>query len=220
MTARLTADACLARLRAAAEPGGKEGMARFGIRPAKALGVRVPRIRALAREAGRDHALAANLWRSGVHEARILASMVDEPDRVTPAQMDRWARAFDAWDVCDQCCMNLFCRTPHAWGKALAWSAREEAFVKRAGLALMATLAVHAKGAAVADFAPFFPAAERAADDPRAYVQKGASWALRQMGKRSAGLRRRAVASARRLAASSSPHARWVGRDALRELTR
>lgn len=220
MPARLTADECLARLRAAAVPGGVEGMARFGIRPAKPLGVRMPVIRALAREAGRDHALAAALWRSGVHEARILASLVEEPARVTPAQMDRWARAFDAWDVCDQCGMNLFDRTEHAWSKAVEWSLDEREFVKRAGLALMASLAAHRKKAPDAAFAPFFPAVERAAGDERVYVKKAASWALRQMGKRSAGLRRRAVASARRLAASPSSGARWVGKDALRELTR
>ena len=216
--AKLTAEECIARLRASAAPGGKKGMARFGIRPEKALGVRIPVLRALAKEAGRDHALARDLWRSGIHEARILASMVDEPERVTPAQMDRWAREFDSWDVCDQCCMNLFDRTPHAWGKAVEWTGREEEFVKRAGLALMASLAWHRKDAPDADFAPFLAAAERAADDPRAYVKKGASWALRQMGKRSPALRGKAVASARRLASSGSPAARWVGRDVLREL--
>ena len=216
----LSAEECLRRLRAAAEPGGKEGMARFGIDPARALGVRVPHIRRIAKEAGRDHKLAAALWKSGIHEARILASMVDEPDKVTPAQMDRWAKAFDSWDVCDQCCMNLFDRTPHAWAKALEWSRREEEFVKRAGLALMACLAWHDKAAPDKAFAPFFPAIERAAEDPRNFVKKAASWALRQTGKRSPGLHRQAMKSARGLSKAGAPAARWVGKDALRELER
>lgn len=218
MPASFAVDECVARLRAAAQPGDKGGMARFGIRPAKALGVRMPIIRRIAKEAGRDHALAAGLWRTGIHEARILASLVDEPERVTPAQMDRWVRQFEAWDVCDQCCMNLFDRTPHAWAKAVEWMSREREFEKRAGFALVACLAWHDKDAQDARFVPLLDAVVAHADDGRNFVKKAASWALRQTGKRSPPLRRAAVSRASALAASEGGGARWVGRYALRGL--
>lgn len=214
----LTVDGCVTRLRAAAEPGARASMARYGIASDRALGVRVPRIRALAKEAGRDHALALALWRTGIHEARILASMVDEPARVTRAQMDRWARQFDSWDVCDQCCMNLFDRTPHARAMAVEWMTREREFEKRAGFALVASLASHDKDAPDGDFLKLLDAVARHADDPRNFVKKAASWAMRSVGKRNAALRKAALAHAKRLAASPGAGARWVGKDAIREL--
>lgn len=194
-------------------------MARFGINPDKALGVRIPDLRRLAKELGKDHSLALALWKTGVHEARILASMVDEPERVTERQMESWVRAFDSWDLCDQVCGNLFDRTALAGRKTEEWMGREEEFVKRAGFALAAWRAVHEGGAPDATFARLLPAIEREAYDGRNYVKKAASWALRQIGKRNRALNSKAVASARRLAEAESPAARWVGKDALRELT-
>lgn len=193
-------------------------MARFGINPDRALGVRIPDLRTLAREIGTDHSLALRLWRTGVHEARILAGMIDDPARVTERQMESWARSFDSWDICDQVCMNLFDKTPLAWSKAAEWAGRDEEFVKRAGFALMACLAVHDKGAGDGAFRRFLPSIEREAGDDRNFVKKAVNWALRQIGKRNGRLRRDALRAARRLAENESRAARWVGRDALREL--
>jgi 3-methyladenine DNA glycosylase AlkD len=209
----------LARLRALADPARLEGMARYGMGGGETLGVTVAELRALARELGRSHALAAGLWDSGVHEARILASLVEEPAGVDARQLDEWAAGFDSWDVCDQVCQNLVRHTPLAWEKALAWSARPETFVKRAGFAVMAGLAVADKRSDDDRFEPFLRAVAERADDDRPLVRKGASWALRQIGKRSPGLRTRAVETARELR-SGGPGARWVGADVLRELER
>lgn len=195
-------------------------MARFGINPEHALGVRIPDLRSLAKELGRDHSLALALWRTGVHEARILASMVDEPERVTERQMESWVRAFDSWDLCDQVCGNLFDRTPLAKAKTVEWMGREEEFVKRAGFALAAWRAVHERAGPDGEFAALLPLIEREAHDPRNFVKKAVSWALRQIGKRNRSLNRRAIAVAKRLARrDDSAPARWVGMDALRELT-
>lgn len=218
MDAFARARALVRELRAQAGPDAAERMARFGITSPTALGVRIPVLRAIAKREGQDHALAGALWATGLHEARMLASMVEEPAKVTKAQMERWARAFDSWDLCDECCMNLFDKTPHAWTMAVAWSKREEEFVKRAGFALMACLAWHDKAAPDARFRSFLATVERRGGDPRNFVKKAASWALRQMGKRNPALRREAVAVASRLAAREEPAARWVGKDALREL--
>ncbi|SMO97337.1 3-methyladenine DNA glycosylase AlkD [Geodermatophilus aquaeductus] len=209
----------LGRLRALADPARLEGMARYGIGGAETLGVTVAELRALAKELGRSHELAAGLWDSGVHEARILASLVEEPAAVTERQLDEWAAGLDSWDVCDQVCQNLVRHTPFAWSRALEWSARPEPFVKRAGFAVMAGLAVADERSDDDRFEPFLRAVAERADDHRPIVRKGASWALRQIGKRSPGLRARAVETARQLRAGGRG-ARWVGADALRELER
>lgn len=209
----------LARLRALANPENVAGMARFGINPEHTLGIAIPVLRKLAKEAGRDHALAQELWASGIHEARILAAFVDDPRRVTPEQMDAWVEEFDSWDVCDQVCCNLFDRTPWAYQKAAAWSAREEEFVKRAGFALMAALAWHDKKAPDDALAAFLPLIQREAGDGRNYVKKAVNWALRQIGKRSQHLNALAVQAAQETAQTDSKAARWVAADALRELT-
>lgn len=208
----------MGRLRTLARSGCREGMARYGINPALALGVRIPELRGLAHEIGTDHSLALRLWGTGVHEARILAGMIDDPARVSERQMESWARGFDSWDVCDQVCANLFERTPHAWQKAVAWTARDEEFVKRAGFTLMACLAVHARSAGDTAFRRFLQVIEERATDERNYVKKGASWAVRQIGKRNEALHAAAVRVARRLAQGDTPGSRWVGRDVLREL--
>jgi 3-methyladenine DNA glycosylase AlkD len=217
---RPTAASVLRTLRAQADPANAAGMARYGINARHTLGVSIPVLRALAGSLGRDHALASALWDSGVHEARILAALVAEPARVTEAQMEAWVRSFDSWDVCDQVCSNCFDRTPFAYAKAVAWTRRPEEFVKRAGFVLMACLAVHDKQQADRTFLGFLPAIERESGDERNFVKKAVNWALRQIGKRSPSLRGPALELARELAASDDRTARWIGKDAARELSR
>lgn len=211
--------AIVKRLRSMANPKNVAGMARFGISSKGTLGVSIPVLRKIAKETGRDHALAGELWKTGIHEARILAAMVDEPDRVTRKQMDEWVRDFDSWDVCDQVCMNLFDLTEHACKKAVEWSGREPEFEKRAGFALMACLAVHDKAVPDGKFEEFLPAIERGAGDERNFVKKAVSWALRQMGKRNRRLNRSAIAAAKRIGKRDPKAAKWVSRDVLKELT-
>jgi 3-methyladenine DNA glycosylase AlkD len=214
----MTAPEILAALRAQANPKNVQGMARYGISTAGTLGVPVAEIRRLARQTGRSHSLAAELWASGVHEARILATIVDEPARVTRRQMDRWARDFDSWDVCDQACQNLFRYTPFAWRAATEWAGAKREFVRRAAFALMAGLAVKAKDAPDEDFEALLPLIADAATDPRNLVKKAVNWALRAIGKRNLRLRRAAIAAAENIRDIDSPAARWIAGDALREL--
>lgn len=209
----------LAELQALANPEAAAGMARYGINPANTYGISIPKLRQMAKKIGRNHDLAQELWASGIHEARILASMIDEPGQVTAEQMETWAAGFDSWDVCDQCCNNLFAYTPLAYAKALEWSSRPEEFVKRAGFVLMATQAVHDKLAADDQLARFLPIIRQAATDERNFVKKAVNWALRQIGKRNLNLNRLAVAAAQEIKESDSKAARWVANDALRELT-
>lgn len=209
----------LAQLKSLANPESVKGMARFGINPEHALGVSIPNLRKIAKKAGKNHSLAQRLWSSEIHEARILASMVEIPEEVTEEQMERWVRDFDSWDLCDQCCMNLIRRTENAHEKASEWSSREEEFVKRAGFALMATLAVHDKKARDEDFLKFMPAIERESTDGRNYVKKAVNWALRQIGKRNMNLRQEAVGLAEAIREIDSKPAKWIASDALRELT-
>lgn len=196
-----------------------EGMARYGIVARKAFGVSMGTMRSLAKELGHDHDLARALWKSGWHEARMLAAMVGEPDRVTPAEMERWAKAFDNWATCDTVTFVLWDRTPHAWTKVREWSRRPEEFVKRAAFALLASLTVHDKRAPDERYLEGLKLIEREASDDRNFVKKAVNWALRSIGKRSPMLNRKAVVLARRLAASDDRAERWVGKDALRELT-
>lgn len=206
-------------LKANANPHALEGMARYGISTQNTLGIAIPTLRKIARQIGKDHQLALQLWESGVHEARILAAFIDSPQQVTEAQMDHWAGDFDSWDVCDQVCSNLFDRTPTAYAKALQWSQREEEFVRRAGFTLMAALAVHDKRAPAENFRQFFPAIMQAATDDRNYVKKAVNWALRQIGKRNLELNRDAIQVAEEIARMESKSARWIASDARRELT-
>jgi 3-methyladenine DNA glycosylase AlkD len=194
------------------------GMARFGIANEKALGVKIPEVRALAKLIKKDHELAQQLWDTGIHEARILASMIDNPKLVTPKQIDSWTRDFKSWDVCDQVCGNLFDRTPYAIDKALEFSNHEEEFVKRAGFVLMAEYAMHNKKADDLVFIQFFPIMEREAWDERNFVKKAVNWALRQIGKRNSTLRPLAIQCAERILLQDSKAAKWIAGDALREL--
>jgi 3-methyladenine DNA glycosylase AlkD len=180
----------------------------------------MPQIRKLGRRLGRSHLLAADLWATGNFESRVLASLVDDPRLVTAAQMESWVREFDNWAICDGCCSNLFEHTPWAYDKAMEWSGREEEFVKRAGFSLMAALTVHDKKTSDDRFLAFLPAIIREADDDRNFVRKAINWALRQIGKRNLRLNSSAVEVAELLKTRDSPSARWIGADALRELTR
>lgn len=200
-------------------PRNVEGMARYGINTENTLGVPIPVLRQIAEETGRNHALALRLWDSGIHEARILACFIDEPEKVTSGQMDQWSRDFDSWDVCDQCCSHLFDKTGLAYQKAIQWSASGDEFVKRAGFTLMAALAVHDKKAPDEQFEQLFPLIRKEATDERNYVRKAVNWALRQIGKRNRPLNQKAVALAKEIQKLESKAARWIAADALRELT-
>lgn len=201
-----------------ADPKAVAGMARFGIRSPVAFGVSAPRLRALAREIGKSHVLALELWQTGIFDARILAGLVDEPARVTENQLERWVKDFDSWAVCDGSCNSLFRKTEFAWRKMREWCRREEEFVKRAGLVMMAVLAVHDKKAADTEFEKLLPVIKRKSDDDRLYVRKAVNWALRQVGKRNLALNRAAVATAETIKQSGTRSGRWIAADALREL--
>lgn len=196
----------------------RDGMARYGIVADKVFGVSMGSMQSLAKRLGKSHRLADALWRTGWYEARMLATMVDEPARVTPAQMDRWAKSFENWAVCDTAAFVLFDRTPHAWDRVQAWAGRPEEFVKRAAFAMLASLTVHDKTAPDEPYIRGLALIEREAGDARNFVKKAVNWALRSIGKRNPALHRRAVAVAKRLAASPDPAPRWIGKDALREL--
>lgn len=182
------------------------------------LGVTIPDLRRLAKEIGKNHQLAQEVWDTGIHEARILAGMIDDPLQVTSDQMDRWAGDFDSWDVCDQVCGNLFDKTKYAYKKVVQYAKDEREFVRRTSFTLMATLAVHDKAATNEIFVSFFPLIERYAKDDRNFVKKAVNWALRQIGKRNSRLHSLAVQCAEKILAQDTPSARWIARDALREL--
>jgi 3-methyladenine DNA glycosylase AlkD len=199
---------------------GRDGMARYAIPSEHAFGTSMTDVQALARQLGRSHALALALWDTGWYEARSLCAYVDEPECVTPAQMDRWCRDFDNWATCDTLCFSLFDRSPHAWRKVEQWSKRRPEFEKRAAFALLASLALHDRDTGDAPFLERLPLIERAASDERNFVRKGVSWALRSIGSRSAALHRAANELARRLAASDDRTARATGKEVLRELAK
>lgn len=225
------AAALLTGLRALGSEANRAGMARYGINVEHASGVSVRTLRSLARRIGTDHELALALWATGHHEARLLACFVDDPDALTEAQAQAWAQAFDSWDLCDQATTGLFDRTPLAWPLSVAWARRDEPWVKRAGFAMMAGLAVHDKAAADRAFIQLLPLIEQAATDDRNFVRKAVNWALRNIGKRNAALNATALACARRILAAANMRAggprggdpgarsaRWVATDAIREL--
>jgi 3-methyladenine DNA glycosylase AlkD len=197
----------------------REGMARYAIGADKAVGVSVGDLRELGKKIGRNHELALKLWPTDVYEARMLTPFIADPARVTPALMDRWVKDFDSWAITDALCFHLFDKTPHAWSKITQWSRRKPEFEKRAAFALLASVALHDKQAPDAPFLAGLKLIERAAADDRNFVKKGVNWALRGIGKRNQKLRVAAMRVAKRLAASDSSAARWVGKDAVRELS-
>lgn len=208
----------LEKLHEMAEPANLEGQARFGIDISKSLGISMTRLRPLARSIGKDHDLALALWESGIREARILGTLVDDPERVTEEQMERWAADFRSWEVVDAACCNLFDRTSFRFDKAVEWATREPEFVKRAGFSLMAGIAVHDRRATDDQLAALLPVIERESCDPRNFVHKAVNWALRQIGKRNLDLNRAAIEAGKRIAAMECKGARWVASDALKEL--
>ncbi len=214
-----TADALLAALEAQGSDANRAGMARFGIAVDRAYGISIPVLRAMAKPHRHDHALAAALWASGRHEARILAGYVDDPAAVTPVQIDAWAAEFDSWDLCDQVSADLFAATPHAVEAVSRLAADEREFVRRSGFALAAALAVRGKTVPDGTFVAFLDLAVSHARDGRNFVKKAVHWAMRQIGKRSLGLHAEALARGRRLAEDTDPVARWVGREVVRELS-
>jgi 3-methyladenine DNA glycosylase AlkD len=215
----LQAQAVVAELKRLGTKRAREGMARYAIPSERAFGVPVGVLQKLARRLGRNHELAEALWGTGWYEARMLATYVDDPEQVTAEQMERWCREFDSWAICDTACFALFDRTPQAWEKVARWATRREEFVKRAAFALLWGLTVHDKGAGDERFLEGLRLIERAATDERHFVKKAVNMALRAIGKRNGALNAAAVAVSRRLAESESGAARWVGKDALRELT-
>jgi 3-methyladenine DNA glycosylase AlkD len=195
-----------------------KGMGRFGINTDKAFGVKIPVLRQLAKNIGKNQSLALELWEAGFHEARLLAIFIADHKQIDEALMEKWVLNFDSWDICDQCCGMLFDRTPLAFQKAIEWAEREEEFVKRAGFVIMAALAVHQKKADDKQFLPFFSYIEREAGDERNFVKKAVNWALRQIGKRSVFLNEKAIEAAERIMTQNSKSAKWIVTDALKEL--
>ena len=212
-------DAVIARIRALANADNVAGMRRFGISGGEMLGISVTTLRGIGKEIGRDHALALQLWDTGIHEARMLATIIDDPAQVTRAQMERWVKQIDSWDICDGACYGLFDRTPHAYDKAIGWSTRKPEFQKRAGFVVMAGMAVHDKEAEDSRFLSLLPVIAREAYDERNFVKKAVNWALRQIGKRNLALNAAAIATAREIQAEGTRVGRWIASDALRELT-
>ena len=215
----MNAKEALAWLERHATKATRDGMARYALPADHALGVTMADMKALSKKIGHDHDVATALWKTGVYEARTVAALVDEPARVTAAQMDRWAKDFDNWGICDTVCFALFDRTPHAWTKVAQWSDRREEYIKRAAFALLWGLTVHDKAAPNASYMQGLRYVEQGASDERHFVKKAVNMALRAVGKRNAALNAEAVTVARRLADSPNAAAKWVGKDALRELT-
>jgi len=215
----MTKEQVIVKLKRCANPKNIEGMARFGINSKNSLGVSIPDLRKLAKEIGKDHVLAQKLWDSKIHEAKILASMIDEPKLVTKKQADQWIKDFDSWDVCDQVCMNLFDKTSFAFERAILWTKNTAEFEKRAGFALMASLAFHDKSFSDEKFLKFFPLIKKYSIDERNFVRKAINWALRQIGKRNINLNKQAIELAKEIQNINSKSARWIAYDAIKELT-
>ena len=208
----------LDRLQSKAKPEQLTGMAKYGMTVEKRLGVSVPDMRKLAKELGRDHKLALDLWRTGIAEARILAAMVGDPDKLTEEQMEDWVKGINSWDVCDQVCMNLFEKNQLAWKKIIDWSERDEEFVKRTAFSLIACLAWHDKKVSDGKFIELLPIIIREATDERNFVKKAVNWALRNIGKRNLNLNEAAINTAKEIQRLDSKAARWIAADAIREL--
>jgi len=208
----------LKKLKSKARPDQLSGMAKYGMSVGSRLGVAVPDMRAIAKEAKNNHKLARELWSTGIAEARIVAAMIDDPAQVTEEQMEEWVLGLDSWDVCDQLCMNLFDKSSLAWKKVNDWSVRDEEFVKRAAFALLACLAWHDKNSQDRKFIELLPLIKRASTDERNFVKKAVNWALRMIGKRNRNLNKAALDTAREIARIDSKSARWIASDAIKEL--
>jgi len=206
------------KLEELSNPKDIDGMARFGITPQRTYAVRIPELRKIAKRTGKDHSMAKKLWEVDYRETKILACMIEDPKLVSSEQMDNWVMEFDFWEICDQCCMNLFRKTSFAYQKIFEWSTHEEEFVKRAAFTLIAVLAVHDKKASDSKFERFFPIIIRESTDDRNYVKKAVNWALRHIGKKNISLNKKAIEIALEIHDIDSKSARWIASDALREL--
>lgn len=206
------------KLKAKAKPENVDGMAKFGMTADKRLGVSVPDMRKIAKEIGKDHKLSLELWKTGIPEARIVAGMIGDPERLTEKQMESWVKGFDSWDVCDQVCMNLFEKSPMVMKKIHDWSEREEEFVKRTAYALIACLAWHDKEAKDEKFIKLFPVIKRGATDDRNFVKKAVNWALRNIGKKNLNLNKAAIKTAKEIQKIDAKSSRWIASNAIREL--
>lgn len=215
----MTIEQIISELKKHYNPRNVEGMARYGINVEKAFGLNVPFIRAMAKKIGKNHELALELWETGYHEARHIASMIDDPKLVTKSQMNKWVRDFNSWDICDGTCSNLFRKTPFAIEKIFEWCDKKDEFVRRAGFSLMCYVAVHDKKRDDKDFLLFFPLIKKHSLDERNFVKKAVNWALRQIGKRSKFLNKEALKLAKEILTLNSKSARWIANDAIRELT-
>ena len=217
---KATVESIVAWLKRTGSPKAAAGLARYGLPTTNAYGIPVGTLRAEAKKIGKDHALAMKLWDSGSLDARILASFLADPKQLTLAQMNAWCRDFDNWGTTDTACFALFDRSPLAWKVVAPWAKQKGEFQKRAGFVMMACLAAHDKTTPDAAFTKFFPMIERGASDERNFVKKGVSWALRHIGHRSPTLHAAAIKTATKLSRSDNATARWIGRDALKDITR
>lgn len=217
-TRHWTKAAVLHELKLLADPRVRAKMEYFGVRVPNAHGISAPVLHAFAKKIGPNHSLSLELWATGIHEARILATLIGESEKVTPAEMERWALDFDSWDVVDAACCYLYAQVKPAWSKAAAWSRRPEEFVKRAAFSLIAYLSYKDKEAKDARFRECLRIIEREAWDERNFVRKAVNWALRNIGKRNLRLNREAIRAAERIRQQGSRSARWIAADALREL--
>jgi 3-methyladenine DNA glycosylase AlkD len=214
----LICEEIISQLKKYSNPRNVEGMARFGISSKNTLGISIPILRKTAKSIGKNHQLALDLWDSGIHEARILAALIDEPAKVTSIQMDKWVADFDSWDVCDQVCMNLFDKSEFTDEKIGKWAKDEREYVRRAAFALIAALSFHDKNRSDKNFEKFFPLIQKYSIDERNFVKKAVNWALRQIGKRNQSLMKKAILCAEDIEKMDSRSARWIAKDALREL--
>lgn len=214
------AAAALAWLKENSSQKVRDGMARYGLPSDKALGVGVGAIQKYGKQLGRDQAVAEALWATDVYEARLLASFVGEPEKLTPALMDRWCRDFDNWGVVDTVCFKLFDQSPHAWGRIEPWARMKGEFQRRGGFVLLACVAAHTDGIPDEKFLRYLPLLKWGATDERNFVKKGVSWALRMVGLQSPGLRQACGELAKKLAGSDSDSARWIGKEALKEFAK
>jgi len=208
----------LKKLRAKAEPENVGGMARYGMIAERRLGVSVPDMRKIAKEVGKDHRLALALWTTGIPEAKIVASMIDEPEKLTEEQMEAWVTGINSWDICDQVCMNLFEKTPLVWKKIRDWAERDEEFVKRTAFSLIACLAWHNKEVEDEKFIELFPVIKQGATDERNFVKKAVNWALRNIGKRNPNLNKAALKAAKEIQQIDCKTTHWVASNAIKEL--
>jgi 3-methyladenine DNA glycosylase AlkD len=211
-------DEVIAEIKKLSSDKGKAAQAYFGIKDIHNYGLTTPQMKALAKKIGRNHALALQLWKTGIHEARHIAAMTADPKQVTEKMMEQWMKDFNSWDIVDGCCLTLFDKTPFAWKKAIEWAKRKPEFEKRAAFSLMAILAVHDKKAADSQFEKFFPHIIRESGDERNFVRKAVNWALRQIGKRNKRLCKKTIAIAKEIYKKDDPSSKWIAADALREL--